>query len=376
MDGGHGKTRSSRQNASPLPMTTHDEKLGVNKDSAGVPAAVYVAYVGAIENLFNGADLRYRSWMTLSCVVILFNKWILDRARYPILLTCYHLTFATIMTQILACTSSLLDGRHSVHMTAKLYMRAIVPIGLLYSLSLVCSNFPYLYLSVAFIQMLKGTASIAVFLALCSLGLTSPTLRVVLNLLVIVFGVILASLGEIKFHVIGFLYQMGGILFEAYRLAFIQKLLSDEKYKMDPLVSLYYFAPCCAAFICMMGVAGEWRDGVDWEELKSVGVGTWVGNGVMAMGLNVAGVLLIGKTSSLVLTLCGVLKNISLIAASMFIWGTVVTPIQFVGNGAVDLRNAPGVLGRLIEDGQGEGSDCGNFGNVLHRVFRDGGGVI
>lgn len=41
----------------------------------------------------------------------------------------------------------------------------------------------------------------------------------------------------------------------------------------------------------------------------------------------------IGKTSSLVLTLCGVLKSISLIAASMLIWGTVVTPIQFVGNG-------------------------------------------
>ncbi|KAL9605336.1 MAG: hypothetical protein Q9179_001464 [Wetmoreana sp. 5 TL-2023] len=259
MDAGHGKNHGRCQNAPPLPRTTHDEEQGINKDCAGVPAAVYVA-----------------SWMILSSVVILFNKWILDRARYPILLTCYHLVFATIMTQILACTSSLLDGRHSIRMTPKLYIRAIVPIGVLYSLSLVCSNFPYLYLSVAFIQMLKGTASIAVFLALCSLRLTSPTLRVVLNLLVIVFGVVLASLGEIKFHAIGFLYQMGGIIFEAYRLAFIQKLLSDEKYKMDPLI---------------------------------------------------------GKTSSLVLTLCGVLKNISLIAASMFIWGTVVTPIQFVGNG-------------------------------------------
>ena len=41
----------------------------------------------------------------------------------------------------------------------------------------------------------------------------------------------------------------------------------------------------------------------------------------------------IGKTSSLVLTLCGVLKNISLIGASMLIWGTVVTPMQFFGNG-------------------------------------------
>ncbi len=59
------------------------------------------------------------------------------------------------MTQVLARTTTLLDGRKTVHMTGKVYLRAILPIGVLYSLSLVCSNLTYLYLSVAFIQMLK-----------------------------------------------------------------------------------------------------------------------------------------------------------------------------------------------------------------------------
>jgi hypothetical protein len=39
----------------------------------------------------------------------------------------------------------------------------------------------------------------------------------------------------------------------------------------------------------------------------------------------------IGKTSSLVLTLCGILKDILLVAASMLIWGTPVTNLQFFG---------------------------------------------
>lgn len=39
----------------------------------------------------------------------------------------------------------------------------------------------------------------------------------------------------------------------------------------------------------------------------------------------------IGKTSSLVLTLCGVLKDVMLVAASMMIWGTEVTGLQFFG---------------------------------------------
>jgi len=72
-----------------------------------------------------------------------------------IFLTTWHLVFATIATQILARTTHLLDGRHNVPMTGKLYLRAIVPIGLFFSLSLICGNQTYLYLSIAFIQMLK-----------------------------------------------------------------------------------------------------------------------------------------------------------------------------------------------------------------------------
>lgn len=59
------------------------------------------------------------------------------------------------MTQILARTTNMLDGRKKVKMTGRVYMRAIVPIGFFFSLSLICGNKTYMYLSVAFIQMLK-----------------------------------------------------------------------------------------------------------------------------------------------------------------------------------------------------------------------------
>lgn len=59
------------------------------------------------------------------------------------------------MTQILSRTTTLLDGRKTVKMTGRLFLRAIVPIGAFFSLSLMCGNMTYLYLSVAFIQMLK-----------------------------------------------------------------------------------------------------------------------------------------------------------------------------------------------------------------------------
>jgi len=54
-------------------------------------------------------------------------------------------------------------------------------------------------------------------------------------------------------------------------------------------------------------------------------------NASVAFLLNVAVVFLIGRTSSLVMTLCGVLKDILLVCASIAIWGTPVTPTQFFG---------------------------------------------
>jgi hypothetical protein len=59
------------------------------------------------------------------------------------------------MTQGLARFTTVLDSRKKVPMTGKVYLRAIVPIGVMFSLSLICGNVTYLYLSVSFIQMLK-----------------------------------------------------------------------------------------------------------------------------------------------------------------------------------------------------------------------------
>ncbi|TGZ78575.1 duf250 domain protein membrane protein [Ascodesmis nigricans] len=271
-------------------------------------------------------------WIIMSGGVIVFNKWILsDREfKFPILLTTWHLVFATIMTQVLARTTTLLDGRHSVKMTGRVYTRAIAPIGFFFSLSLICSNQAYLYLSVAFIQMLKATTPVAVLLATWSMGLEKANMKVLTNVSFIVVGVMLASYGELAFVLTGFIYQALGIIFEATRLVMVQRLLSSAEYKMDPLVSLYYFAPVCAVMNFFMYLVFE-SGTVTWAHVQHVGVFTLIFNALFAFGLNVAVVFLIGKTSSLVLTLCGVLKDILLVTFSIIYWGTTVTFLQFFG---------------------------------------------
>jgi drug/metabolite transporter (DMT)-like permease len=84
---------------------------------------------------------------------------------------------------------------------------------------------------------------VTVLLATWSMQIEKPNMRVLGNVSVIALGVIIASYGEIAFVLIGVVFQACGIVFESIRLVMVQKLLSSPEYKMDPLVSLYYFAP-------------------------------------------------------------------------------------------------------------------------------------
>ncbi|KAF2203916.1 TPT-domain-containing protein [Delitschia confertaspora ATCC 74209] len=271
-------------------------------------------------------------WITLSSSVIVFNKWILDKKnfRFPIFLTTWHLIFATIMTQILARFTTLLDSRKKVPMTGRVYLRAIVPIGVFFSLSLICGNQTYLYLSVAFIQMLKATTPVAVLIATWSLRMAPVNLKTLGNVSFIVIGVIIASFGEIKFHMVGFLFQVAGVVFEAIRLVMVQGLLSSGDFKMDPLVSLYYYAPACAVMNSIVLLFTELPT-LTVSDLYRVGLFTLFANACVAFLLNVSVVFLIGRTSSLVLTLCGVLKDILLVCLSMLLFKDPVSLLQAFG---------------------------------------------
>lgn len=177
-------------------------------------------------------------------------------------------------------------------MTGRVYLRAIVPIGLFFSLSLICGNLTYLYLSVSFIQMLKATMPVAVLLVSWALGTAQPNFKVLFNVSFIVIGVVIASFGEIDFVLIGFLYQCGGIVFEAIRLVMVQRLLSSAEFKMDPLVSLYYFAPVCAIMNFVVALFWEIPD-LKMADIYAVGITTLFANAGCAFLLNVSVVFLV-----------------------------------------------------------------------------------
>ncbi|SCZ90190.1 BZ3500_MvSof-1268-A1-R1_Chr1-3g01829 [Microbotryum saponariae] len=292
-------------------------------------------------------------WICLSSGVIIQNAWILrtlkfdqtDRVReltltyicfahchdlilHPIFLTTWHLVFATIGTRLLLRFTHLLDGIDALQMSWDRWFRNIVPIGALFSASLIFSNLAYLTLSVSFIQMLKAFTSVAVLGLSVVAGLEKMNPRTFMIVIAISSGVALASFGEIDFVLSGFICQTLGIMFEAARLVSIQKLLTGLK--MGPLQSLYFFAPVCAGLNALLIPFFEGWAPFE-NALSQVGAPILLGNAMTAFSLNVAVVFLIGCASSLVLTLSGVVKDILLVGGSVLLMGSTVTFTQMLG---------------------------------------------
>ncbi|GAA5832684.1 hypothetical protein JCM5353_003060 [Sporobolomyces roseus] len=295
-------------------------------------------------------------WIFLSSSVILFNAWILGKDEgdlnfpYPITLTTFHLVYATIATRLMRRFTPLLDGLDNVDITWQRWYQNIVPIGALFSGSLIFNNLAYTTLSVPFIQMLKAFTSVAVMGLSVLMGLEQFSRRTAITVVAISMGVMIASYGEVNFVLGGFLAQCIGIAFEATRLVAIQKLL--QGLRMDPLVSLYYYAPVCALFNTLLIPLFEGLEPLQLI-LPTVGPFTLFLNCNIALLLNISVVFLIGCASSLILTLSGVLKDILLVTGAVFLFGNVVTFTQMFGYaialvGLFVFKTSPDVLAGYV----------------------------
>ena len=143
--------------------------------------------------------------------------------------------------------------------------------------------------------ILQATTPVAVVIAGWAMGAEKVDLKILFNVTIIVIGVVIASFGEIRFVLIGFIFQLGGICFEAVRLVLVQSLLSSAEYKMDPLVSLYYFAPVCAMMNFCFALVFE-VPRMSMAEVHSVGLWILFLNALIAFALNISVVFLVSTT--------------------------------------------------------------------------------
>lgn len=104
----------------------------------------------------------------------------------------------------------------------RMHLLRIFPVGLLMAVMFYFGNLCYLYISLAYIQMLKTGSPILTMGALALAGLEYPSVRLVASVLLIGVGTAVTSVGELHFNWLGFVFMLLSQVADAGRLVMTQ----------------------------------------------------------------------------------------------------------------------------------------------------------
>ncbi|KAF9623086.1 hypothetical protein IFM89_036483 [Coptis chinensis] len=246
-------------------------------------------------------------YIFLSSGQIFFNKWVLSSKQinfpYPLGLTLLHMVFSSVLCFLLTKVFKIVNVEEG--MTLDIYTTSVIPIGAMFAMTLWLGNTAYMYISVAFAQMLKA---ITVFILGVAAGLELMSCIMFFIMSLISFGILVASYGE--------------------------------DLKLNPISVMYYVSPCSA--LCLF---------IPWIflELPKMNVnGPWsfqppvlTLNSLCTFALNLLVFLVISHTSALTIHVAGVVKDWVVILLSALLFAdTKLTVINLFGYGIGNIVGA------------------------------------
>ncbi|KAJ7294914.1 hypothetical protein O6H91_Y007100 [Diphasiastrum complanatum] len=272
-------------------------------------------------------------YISLSSGQIFFNKWVLSSKQlnfpFPLSLTLLHMVFSSVLCFMTVRVFKLVDLQDG--MTFEMYITSVCPIGAMFAMTLWLGNTAYLYISVAFAQMLKAIMPVAVFVFGALVGLEALNLRMMSIMCLISFGVLVASFGEINFNWAGVIYQLGGVIGEASRLILMELLIKRKGLKLDPITMMYYVSPCSAFFLSIPWLFMEkpkMDSNLQWKfDPFIVSL-----NALCTFALNVSVFLVISHTSALTIRVAGVVRDwIVVLLSTLIFLDSKLTLVNILG---------------------------------------------
>lgn len=334
-----------------LVMCTHRRYSCANPDGAeaklvaghtGAPAQVgYASHVapevgqdGVAWEALAKCGALVGLWMAVSVSLIIFNKWLFTNGEFPYPLTlaamhmgCCFIVFGAISwlpAPYRRCVMPDVDKEIPIWP----YLKASLPVALLYALGVGFGDLGFLYASVSFNLFVKPSNVVFTTLAAFAFGLEVCTSTHVFIVFLVASGVATAAAAGLEFSMAGLGCQLIATATEGVRLVLIQRVC-QRGMKLDPITTLYHFAPFTGFLLC--GLAFAFDGPVDLTRVTSPGLLAL--NCGLAVVLNVLIVGTIARTSAMVFVMCGVIKDITTIVISALAFHVSITHLEMAGYG-------------------------------------------
>lgn len=283
-------------------------------------------------------------YILFSVQLIAVNKHLMreDTFPYPIHLVLWHALFSSAV----ACAAfiirpslfpSLTSPVSRIELDMELLLRNALPIAILFSLELVLGNWAYMYSSVPFLQMMKESNLVIIYMLSLVVGLEIFAKGKALVLLCVVFATSMSIEGEIHFSWLGFEVQGSSQVFGCVKMTLQTLLLTRVGKKLDTFAYVLVIMPLV---VVVLGTLALVQANV-WPGMTTSGTPSLaevlanrqqlLASATLALCLNISIAALLQLASAVGFILVGIVKDGCIVVGAAVILHEVISDQQVVG---------------------------------------------
>jgi hypothetical protein len=250
--------------------------------------------------------------------------------RFPhaVPLTAFHMVVSFVLSGLgYACFGKYAyPGMDIVKRNPGDFMRKLLPLSILFAVSICCSNQAYIYCSVPFLQMCKEMNVVMIYIAGLVLSVEKYSGQTLAILFLVMGGCWLSIHGEMNPSGVGFAIQLISQTSEVVKIIIQQMIMQGMR--VDPLTMVMTMSPLCLCTLSF-GLYFLWEPGT-LEDAHHMAFHICL-NGLNAFALNVAVALVIRNARGVSFVLAGVIKDVLIVAFAAIFTGALVTRLQVAG---------------------------------------------
>ncbi|XP_073047056.1 UDP-galactose transporter 1-like isoform X2 [Primulina eburnea] len=279
--------------------------------------------------------LAILQWWDFNVTVIIINKWIFQKLdfKFPLSVSCIHFISSAIGAYLVI---KVLKLKPLILVDPEDRWRRIFPMSFIFCINIVLGNVSLRYIPVSFMQTIKSFTPATTVILQWLFWKKYFDWRIWASLIPIVGGILVTSMIELSFNVLGFFAALFGCLATSTKMILAESLLHG--YKFDGINTVYYMAPFATMILGIPAVLLEGSGVVEWIRTCPSLFSSLViilGSGVLAFCLNFSIFYVIHSTTAVTFNVAGNLKVAVAVTCSWLIF-----PEPLVHLGCLGLQEA------------------------------------
>ncbi|KAL0326180.1 UNVERIFIED_CONTAM: GDP-mannose transporter GONST5 [Sesamum radiatum] len=275
--------------------------------------------------------LAILQWWGFNVTVIIMNKWIFQKLdfKYPLSVSCVHFISSSIGAYVVI---KVLKLKPLIQVDPEDRWRRIFPMSFIFCINIVLGNVSLRYIPVSFMQTIKSFTPATTVILQWLIWKKYFDLRIWASLIPIVGGILLTSVTELSFNMLGFCAALFGCIATSTKTILAESLLHG--YKFDSINTVYYMAPFATMILAVPAALLEGPGVVEWIYTCPSLFPSLViifGSGVLAFCLNFSIFYVIHSTTAVTFNVAGNLKVAVAVTCSWLIFRNPISMMNAVG---------------------------------------------